>query len=99
MVLRVELLHACMNTSPVLDEVLKSLSLLPEGLEDAGCVVSPTRKLRRRLPRSTTSRIVADYQAGDSSREVAARYGLPSGNTRDHPEVDGFGEGGTGDRQ
>jgi len=62
MVLRVELLHACLNTSPVLDEVLKSLSLLPEGLEDAGCVVSPTRqaapplaeindlKDRRRLP-------------------------------------------------
>ena len=64
-----ELLHACLNTSPELDEVLKSLSLPPEGIDDGVNVTSAPRKVRSRLPRSTISKIVADYQAGSSSLE------------------------------
>jgi hypothetical protein len=75
----VELLSAYLNTSPDLDEVLKALSLLPESSEsdDLGTVVSPPRMLRGRLPKSVVSKIVAEYQAGSSSLELAAKYDIP----------------------
>lgn len=74
----VELLSAYSNTSPELNEVLNALSRKPESLESrAGSVASPPRKLRGRLPRSIISKIVADYQAGRSSRDLAAAYNLP----------------------
>jgi len=75
----VELLRAYLNTPPELDEIMRSLSELPadQGVDAAGSATSPPRKLRSRLPRSIVSKIVADYQAGSSSRELSAKYELP----------------------
>ena len=78
MELRVELLGAYLNTPPELDELLKNLSKLREtAARDDLLVSSPPRRLRSRLPRSIISKIVADYRAGSSSRQLAAMYDLP----------------------
>jgi hypothetical protein len=44
---------------------------------------SPPRKLRGRLPRSMTSKIVADYQASTSGHEPARKYEMPRSSVLD----------------
>ncbi|HVW23264.1 MAG TPA: hypothetical protein VHB51_02160 [Candidatus Saccharimonadales bacterium] len=71
-----DLLHAYSNTSVEVAETLRSLGDLPT-VADEPVVTSPPRKLRARLPRSIVSKLVADYQAGSSSRTLAAKYEMP----------------------
>lgn len=74
-----ELLAAYSNTLPELQQALDALFDLPD-MRDAsepGSACSPPRKLRSPLPRSISSRLISDYQAGSSSRKLAATYGLP----------------------
>lgn len=73
----VELLAAYLNTPPELDQALQSLVKLGGEPGKDQSVASPPCKVRARLPRSIVSKIVADYQAGASSLELAEIYDLP----------------------
>ena len=72
-----DLLAAYLNILPEVEQALEGLSTLTGTVGSDELVSSPPRKVRSRLPRSIISKIVADYQAGSSSRVVAAKYNLP----------------------
>jgi transposase len=72
----VDLLVAYLNIVPEVEQVLLSLST-PLGVAvSEELVSSPLRNQRGRLPRSVIAKIATDYQAGSSSRALAAKYDL-----------------------
>jgi hypothetical protein len=73
----VELLHAYLNTPPELEEALCRLTHRPNRLVGVDSVDSPPRTLQSRPPRTTVVNIVSDYQAGLSTRQLAAKYSRP----------------------
>jgi transcriptional accessory protein Tex/SPT6 len=77
LITEVDLLAAYLNILPEVEQALTGLSTLTGTAGSDELVSSPPRKLRSRLPRSIIAKIVADYQAGSSSRAVAAKYNLP----------------------
>jgi transposase len=69
----VELLKAYSNENIILGRLQRLLEL-PQGREMS--VRRPRKQLQRRLPPEQVKNLLAAYQAGQSTNEVAASYGV-----------------------
>jgi AraC-like DNA-binding protein len=70
----VDLLRCYSNLALEVGPALQGLSELPRSAVVGDDVASPPRVLRERLPRSIISEMILEYQAGASTRDLAAKY-------------------------